>query len=43
MDGVFVAFKKNSDNRRKKKNQHQKEKKKNKRQTRPYTLTIDRQ
>lgn len=42
MDGVFVAFKKNSDNRRKK-NQHQKEKKKNKRQTRPYTLTIDRQ
>lgn len=26
-----------------KKNQDQKEKKKNKRQTRPYTLTIDRQ
>lgn len=42
MDGVFVAFKKNSDNRRKKK-PTPKRKKKNKRQTRPYTLTIDRQ
>lgn len=42
MDGVFVAFKKNSDNRRKKK-PTPKRKKKNKRQTRPYELTIDRQ
>lgn len=42
MDGVFVAFKKNSDNRRKKK-PTPKRKKKNKRQTRPYKLTIDRQ